>query len=412
MDTELPKIRSRLQAIPFRRETDVHIALQDLEGVSPDTLVLTPQAFFIVSLMDGSNTIADIQAAFMRKFGSILFRESIEGLIEELDARFFLENERGRAYREKVIAEFRNQPRRSPSHAGFAYEADPERLRTQLQAFFAPEAGGPGEPVPGRSRRPLLGLVAPHIDLRAGGVCFAHAYKCLLEAGPVHTCVILGTCHQPLSRSFALTRKDFDTPLGPAETDNDFIDSLCSRCDLDLFADEFAHRREHTIEFQALFLRLLLPQVRIVPLLCSFGVEEMARQDPAVLAMTRALIETLEACSQPACLLASVDLAHIGPRYGDHFQPDRGTVQQTREADAQLLETVAAGDPEAFAGLLIRDGNSRRICGLPPLYLMLRVLGGRVDGELLHYDHAEVDEHHSFVSFASMGLYGRDLGGR
>jgi AmmeMemoRadiSam system protein B len=407
MDIKSPRLRSRLQAIPVRQGGTVYIVLQDQEGLSRETIVLGQQAYFLVTLMDGANSLLDLQAAYMRQFGRMLFQEELEKLIRNLDANFFLENDRSRARREEIIAEFRSQPRRPAFLAGSGYDADPEKLRQQLLGFFSREHGGPGQPEPGKVGRPLLGLVAPHIDLRAGGPCFAHTYKALVEAAPVSTCVILGTGHEPLSGCFALTRKDFETPLGPVALDSEFVDELCRRSAFDLLAEEFAHRREHTIEFQALFLRLLLPEVRIVPILCSFGVEEMGQAIEPIANMVRALRETMETYPRPLCVLASVDLAHIGPRYGDSFQPHVGTIQETARADAKLLEAVAAVNPETFAGQLIRERNCRRVCGLPPLYILLKVLEGRATGELLHYASAEVDAHHSFVSFASMVLYDR-----
>jgi AmmeMemoRadiSam system protein B len=394
-------------AIPVRQGGTVYIVLQDQEGLSRDTLVLSQQAYFLVTLMDGSNSLVDIQAACMRQFGQMLFREDLEDLIRKLDANLFLENDRSRAHREQIIAEFRSQPRRPAFLAGSGYEADPEKLRNQLLGFFPREHGGPGQPEPGRLGRRVLGLVAPHIDLRAGGPCFAYTYKALAEAAPVSTCVILGTGHEPLSLCFALTGKDFETPLGPVAVDGDFVGELCRRSTLDLFADEFAHRREHTIEFQTLFLRLLLPEVRIVPVLCSFGVEEIEQGVEPIANMVRALRETIETYPRPVCVLASVDLAHIGPRYGDSFQPHPGTIRDTSLADERLLKTVAAVNPEAFAAQLIRERNCRRVCGLPPLYILLKVLEGRAAGEILHYASTEVDPHHSFVSFASMVLYDR-----
>ncbi|UCE84297.1 MAG: hypothetical protein JSV47_07255, partial [Deltaproteobacteria bacterium] len=66
MKAELPKLRSRLEAIPIRRGKELYIALRDLEGLTTETLVLSPQAYFIISLMDGSNSLVDIQAAYMR----------------------------------------------------------------------------------------------------------------------------------------------------------------------------------------------------------------------------------------------------------------------------------------------------------------------------------------------------------
>jgi hypothetical protein len=62
-------------------------------------------------------------------------------------------------------------------------------------------------------------------------------------------------------------------------------------------------------------------------------------------------------------------------------------------------------DAEAFATTLVRERNNRRICGLPPLYIMLKTLEGMVEGELLRYDHTEVDGEGSFVTFASMAFY-------
>ena len=247
MSAELPKLRNRLEAIPIRRGNELYIALRDLEGLNPETLVLSPQAYFLVTLMDGSNSVVDIQAAYMRRFGHILFREDFDGLLQKLDTYLFLENENSRGRMEQLIAEFRNLPVRPAYHAGLSYENDSEHLRLQLQSFFARENGGPGDPSLTELQRTIVGLMAPHIDLRSGGPCFAYAYKALLEASAVHTCVVLGTGHEPLSHHFALSRKDFETPLGSVAADTEFIDEFTSRCELDLFADEFAHRREHTI---------------------------------------------------------------------------------------------------------------------------------------------------------------------
>lgn len=407
MSAELPRLRSRLEAIPIRHGSELHIALRDLEGLSPDTLVLSPQAYFLVTLMDGSNSKVDIQAAYMRRFGSMLFREDLDALVQELDTYLFLENENSRARAQHLISEFRNQSSRPAFHAGISYEADAEGLRTQLQSFFAPENGGPGDPKPAASGRSILGLMAPHIDLRTGGPCFAYAYKALVEASPISTCVILGTGHEPLPNYFALSRKDFETPLGLLSADNDFIDELASRCSLDLFADEFAHRREHTIEFQTLFLQFLLPEVKIVPILCSFGVEEIEPPVEAILNMALSLQESLASYPRQVCLLTSVDLAHIGPRYGDPFRPHAGTVREHDEADHRLLGTMSSADAESFASILVRERNRRRICGLPPLYIMLKALEGTAMGELLRYDYTEVDGEGSFVTFASMAFYER-----
>jgi AmmeMemoRadiSam system protein B len=405
MSEDLPKLRNRLEAIPIRRGRELYIALRDLEGLNPETLLLSPQAYFLVTLMDGSNSAVDIQAAYMRRFGDILYKENLDGLLQKLDTHFFLENENSRGRMQQLITEFHNQPTRPAYHAGLSYENKGDDLQVQLKSFFAPENGGPGEPNPIEPRKTIAGLIAPHIDLRSGGPCFAYAYKALVEANAVHTCVVLGTGHEPLRQHFALCRKDFETPLGAVVVDKEFIGELSSRCRRDLFADEFAHRREHTIEFQTLFLRLLLPKVRIVPILCSFGVEELEQRRDDLEYTVQALKETVYNYPHPVCLLSSVDLAHIGPRYGDSFRPHGGTVREHREADLRLLEIISNADAETFATTLIRERNRRRICGLPPLYTMLKTLGREVEAELLRYDYTPVDNEGSFVTFASVAFY-------
>ena len=405
MSEELPKLRNRLEAVPIRRGRDLYIALRDLEGLNQETLILSPQAYFLITLMDGSNSLVDMQAAYMRRFGDILFRDDLDVLLQKLDSHLFLENDNSRERMEQLITEFHNKPTRPAYHAGLSYESNGDDLRLQLRSFFAPENGGPGGPAPIEPRETIVGLIAPHIDLRSGGPCFAYAYKALAEANTVHTCVVLGTGHEPLPHYFALCRKDFETPIGPVAVDKEFIGELSSRCRLDLFADEFAHRREHTIEFQTIFLRLLLPEVRIVPILCSFGVEELEQQTDEIEHAVQALKETVYNYAQPVCLLSSVDLAHIGPRYGDAFRPHAGTIREHREADQRLLETVSNADVETFAATLIRERNQRRICGLPPLYTMLKTLEREVEGKLLRYDYTPVDNEGSFVTFASVAFY-------
>jgi hypothetical protein len=71
-----------------------------------------------------------------------------------------------------------------------------------------------------------------------------------------------------------------DTPdtLGDLAVDRDFVDALATRARQDCFGSELAHRVEHSIELQAVFLRYLFAgrrDVRIVPVLTSFAHEAM-----------------------------------------------------------------------------------------------------------------------------------------
>jgi AmmeMemoRadiSam system protein B len=291
------------------------------------------------------------------------------------------------------------------THAGQSYPGDPALLKQELASYFLSEAGGPGAPQEATSRRPLLGLVAPHIDIKAGGPCYAHAYKTLCESLAPRTWVILGTGHQPLQNFFALTRKDFETPLGVVKGDKQWGETFLQRAPRDVCLDEYAHCREHTIEFQAVFLALCQPRAQIVPMLCSFSLEDFETEQGYIDEVAALLRELASTCGYPVGFLASVDLAHIGPRYGDRNQPHSGTVREHLEADRELLATLENCDAGAFIQKLRREHNRRRICGLAPLYVLAKVLEGQARGKVLHHVHAGVDQHNSFVSFASMAFF-------
>jgi AmmeMemoRadiSam system protein B len=89
-----------------------------------------------------------------------------------------------------------------------------------------------------------------------------------------------------------------------------------------------------------------------------------------------ALGETLAAAGRRAVVIAGADLAHVGPRFGDPEPVSPVELARVENEDRSMLETVAAGDAEAFFEAAARDGDRRRVCGLSPIYALLRALGG------------------------------------
>ena len=301
-------------------------------------------------------------------------------------------------------------PIRRMQHAGKSYSADSRQLSQQLKSFFDPSCSGPGAPEVGSDHRKLIGLVAPHIDVQAGGPCFAHAYKALMESAAAPTTwVILGTGHEPIDHLFALTPKDFETPFGLIRHDQDFCEELAKLAPQDLRDGEYSHHREHTIEFQAVFLGFSQPEASIVPLLCSFSLEDWNSEREYIDEVAKILKDLAQSREGHVGFISSVDLAHIGPRYGDNFRPHEETLAQHLRADADLLRFLEECDVQGFIGTLQREHNRRRICGLAPLYVLSKILGGVAAGKLLHHTHVTVDQNDSFVTFASMAFYAKDV---
>ena len=135
----------------------------------------------------------------------------------------------------------------------------------------------------------------PHIDFQRGGLIYAQAYHALAKRKKPDTVLIFGVAHQGAEVPFITTRKHFETPFGVLETDQELVDQIWAATDWDPRANEFVHRNEHSIEFQAVMLaRLWGCDLKIVPILC--GPLEMEADDatPSDNAVVRAF---LDACA-------------------------------------------------------------------------------------------------------------------
>lgn len=405
---EYPRLRP-VEAFPAVVSGQQVLCLRDPQQYSEAVVYVPAQTASILGLFDGQHSLLDIQEAFARRFGSLLFREQLQQVIHSLDEHLLLDSPRFADHRAKVEGEFRRARFRAPLLAGKSYPSDPEALRRQLDGYFA-VPDGPGETPPSPSAASLAGLVVPHIDFARGGPCYAWGYRELEGAPPADRFLILGTVHAPIARAFALTRKNFETPLGMAETDHDFMDRLLAEVGEGYLEEELVHRGEHSIEFQAVFLRHRMPPahlVRIVPVLCgSFHrfVDERRSpgEDQEIESFVAALRETVATLGGRTVIVASADLAHVGPRFGDPRQITPGRLREVGDADRELLESVEAGDAEAFFRAVARDEDRRRICGLPPIYALLRLLP-RGGGRVLRY--SQWPDPQGTVTFAAVALY-------
>lgn len=406
-----PIIRA-VEAFPIDHEGQKYICLRDPSGAAPNPIVIGMGAYFLVTLFDGEHSRRDLQGAFTKRFGEPLPAEHLDSLINALDDGYFLDSPR---YRDKVAAmrdEFMARTDRPAALAGLCYERDPNALRREIEAFFrAP--GGPGDiPAPRADRSPLAGIIAPHIDPRRGGRAYAHAYGELLTRERPELIVILGTSHYGAGpQLFTATHKDYMTPLGAVKTDRDFLDRLAARYSQgDLFADELLHRNEHSIEFQTLFLAwsLGVAGYQIAPILVG-SFHEMVRdgvappQDPRVAGFIDAIRAELAGEKRQVLIVAGVDFAHIGRKFGDPFSADEQAAADTKAADLALIEHIKRCDPAGFFREIAAEGDRRKICGLAPMYVQLELLRGR-SARLLMHDIAMEPQTESAVSFASLAI--------
>jgi MEMO1 family protein len=405
---EYPKIRP-VSAFPIELDEGQYICLQDPHHYLEHPVLVSPEMFSVIQFFDGQHSCQDIQTAYRQRYGLSLYPEHIRQIIEQLDQYLLLDSPAFFQHLDHLRREFARLSVRPSSHQGKAYPETPQDVTRLLDSFFtAPD--GPG-PLPRQqpaapADSAVRAIMAPHIDISAGGPTFAWAYQALAAAPRPDVFIILGTSHVEMQNLLALTTKAFETPLGRVETGQTIVNELNAHLPYDAFADELLHKTEHSIEFQVLFLQHLYgPQpITIVPILCGGLLHEMlALQQPVT--ETPQLQESVESLQQimrtrAACLVASVDFSHIGLRYGETSAPTPAMLAKVEDIDRELLTALEHGEPTEFIGRLQQDRNASRVCGIVPLYLLLRLLED-TPGTLLHYDRAELGEG-SFVTFASM----------
>jgi hypothetical protein len=395
---ENPRLRP-IEVLPFQKDGETLLLLRDPTQISRATLLVSPGLLPILRALDGDHSVLDVQASLTRAAGRLVYREEIERVLAKLDEALLLDSARFRAERLAMERAFREAPVRAPAHAGSAYPAEAAAFRAELEprlrAAAAPE-GIDGEPA---------GILSPHIDYGRGIETYVRAWAGV-RLDRFDRAVILGTSHHG-DALWATTAKGFATPFGRLPADRDFLEALGRRHGGDLRAGEFAHRDEHSVELNAVLLHHLAGRdLPIVPVLCGSFHELVAAgaspaAAPAAARFPDALAETIAASSGRTLLVAAADLSHVGPRFGDPSGLDAPALEALARDDRASLERAAAGDAEGFYRSIAGEGDRRKVCGLPPIWALLRALGGS-PGRLLDYRQCPDPYPGSYVSIAAM----------
>jgi len=363
-----------------------------------DQMVVVPQQLApVLALCDGTLDSEAMRATFAFRYGQVLSPEVIDQLLAALDRALLLDNDHFVEARERTRQAFHAAPFRPPALAGQSYPADPQELGRLLEGYLESVSDVSSNHADGR------GLVSPHIDYLRGGTVYAHVWKRAEDMIRAADLVILfGTDHYG-DDFLTLTRQHYATPFGVLPTARDVVDALAEALgESAAFAGELRHRSEHSIELAAIWLHYIRggQPCELVPILCgSFahfvGTNADPEHDPVVNALLETLRQTIS--RRQVVVVAAGDLAHVGPAFGGQPQGllERGHL---KAADDELIDRICAGDAAGFFDAIKRAGDRYNVCGLPPIYLTLRLLSP-VQGESVAYKRCPADEiGTSFVS--------------
>jgi len=402
MEEIIPQLRTDIDFIPTQYQGQNALIVKDSLGLIQKPLLLQGEILDFLSLIDGKRKILDIQLELMRRKGGVLISsDEVSQLLSQLDSTFLLDSEHYRQEKERIISEYSLLKVRKAFLSGKAYPDTEKDLRSYIESIFQlrkerlVDSGN------------VLALIAPHIDLEVGKEVYAQAYTPLQGKTPKKI-ILLGTGHRLHENFFSLSEKDFETPLGLVRTDKKWVKKLKEVGSRVISPSDQAHRSEHSLEFQIIFLQYLFgSDFLLLPVLCGsfhevLGTYSHPAEIPGVMDFLDSLRLAIEKEASNTLIVAGVDFSHIGPKFG-HPQNASFLLLEAKNHDKILIDAICRGDVESFWEEAKKEQNRYNVCGFSTIACLLELLP-RSKGQLLGYDFWEEESTQSAVSFAAIVL--------
>jgi AmmeMemoRadiSam system protein B len=374
--TDRPKLR-KVDRTVLRRGDEVLVVLHDPLGIA-EPAALPQEATQVLDMLDGQRTTAQVrQSLFLRGLLSVTLEE-VTGLVAELSAAGFLDDDRFRTMWESAHREFMREPDRAPRFAGVLYPDEPSALHAVLHAALPDPAA---RLVPGTD---VIGVLTPHQPLTGAVASLADAtLRGLPAPEAIDLIVLLGTDHHPGRVPFALTDKHYGTPIGGVRTDGRLVAAIERRLPW-IRREEIRHREAMSLELAALTLRHLYGDrcPPALPVLC--GQTALVARDGGD---TDAFLATMEHVLEDRRVLwwIAAELGHAGPAYGRPPLDAEG-VRALRERDLACIDSLRAGRPEQLASRCLEDDERLgRPSGAAALSTVARLLPVGYRAELVEY---------------------------
>ena len=369
------------------------VALRDPSQLSPQTMAVQPQVLPLILQFRGQETLEEIEArtkAPMQVLREIVTRMDELGL---LWGPRFEELERLAKAR---ITEAGHFPMSCSAELGQEAAAASERLGKWMAEAEDPE-------IPGT----VIGVVAPHLDFGRGWHNYAAAYRALDPGRRPDRVVVLGTNHFGIGDGVVLSEFGHATPLGTMPVDRAVLafleKSLGSKR---IYADQMDHLGEHSVQMQLPWIQHLYGDVPVVSALVPDPMRPPVADDGARATATEfveAMRTALGELGGDTLFVASADLSHVGPQFGDQGPVNDQVASQVEQLDRERLRLFCSGDAAAFEAPFMAQNNVSRWCSLGNMGTLLRIARpGAV--EMIDYRQVRDPNAGSLVSSAALAI--------
>ncbi|RMH28690.1 MAG: AmmeMemoRadiSam system protein B [Planctomycetota bacterium] len=430
-----PKLRP-VRGFPAQHQDQQMLALADAQQISDRVVFTTPAAQVVLPHFTGEKDLDSI----VREVGQGLTRPWLEAFVAQLEGAGLIEGKTFTGMLEKLKRDFDSRDVLPPGssiafaeaiaqeHAGEQTLSEEEKtarapaaLRTQFDHWIDQALKDADDPSLDDLPR---AVVAPHLDYGRGWLNFAHTYGRLRVVDTPDRVIVLGTNHFGFGTGVVGCDKGYESPLGVMPMDAEFKDRLCRALGEEdarrLFEHRYDHEREHSIELQIPWLQHVFGEggdPAPMPVFAAL-VHDPARNAgesydgeglgllPFVEGLKQAIVES----PGRTLIVASVDLSHVGPQFGDQvkiadLEDEEATAfrEKTIQHDREMLQLVLDRKPEELVASMAWMQNPTRWCSVGALVATLKTVEPE-SVRLLNYA-AAVDAHGAgMVSACAMAM--------
>ena len=253
--------------------------------------------------------------------------------------------------------EFKKGDIRPAAVAGAFYTSDSEELTAQIKDFISKV---PKKTLSGK----IIALISPHAGYVYSGQVAAYGYK-LIEGKKFDTVVVIAPSHRaPFRGASVYPHGAYQIPLGLIPIDTELTQQLMKQNASISYVWE-AHTQEHSLEVQLPFLKVLLGDFRLLPIV--MGSYDFATCE----SISESIYKVVK--DKNVLLIASTDLSHFY-NYNKAVDLDKIVINHVKNFDANgLFKDINSGRCEA--------------CGAGPMIttMLLAKKLGATRSEVLYY---------------------------
>ena len=366
------------------------LGLADAKQISPKIVLTQPAMQNVLPLFNGEHTLDDVIA----QVGHGLTREHLEPFIAQLDDAGLIEGPVFNQMWQQMKDDFDSTDILPPAQtAAFADALVDQAIKKEFDRSATEEE----KQEQGRERLGAImeewmnhalkdaddpsfdalpkAIVAPSVPYPQGVMLYGPLYGRMRVVDRPARIVVLGTNHFGDATGVCGCDKGFRTPMGESKADTDMIQAMRTAIGDDLFANRYDHEREHSIELQMAWLQHVFgdEQGNNPPVFAALvhdpvvnGGESYDGTGVGIEPFIEALRSAIQSLPGPTLVVASGELSHVGPSYGDQTQlaGDSPEADANRrkvvDQDQSLLKMLTEGKPEELVSSLAWQQNPTR----------------------------------------------------